>query len=48
MNQKDLLGVMRIANTFIQDKKRALFCIGKREAGTMNLKLKMENYFLDI
>lgn len=39
---------MQIANTFIQDKERGLFCIGKKEAGTMNLKLKMENYFLDI
>lgn len=48
MNQKDLLGVMQIGSTFIQDKERALFCIEKREEGTMNLKLKMENYFLDI
>lgn len=39
---------MRIGSTFIQDKERALFCIEKREEGTMNLKLKMENYFLDI
>lgn len=47
-SKKELLEVMQIADTFIQDKERALFYIGKREAGTVILKLKMQNYFLDI
>lgn len=48
VSKKDLLGVMWIVNMFIQDKGRDFYCTEKSEAGTMNLKLKMEKYFLDI
>ena len=39
---------MWIVNMFIQDKERYFCCVGKSEAGTMSLKLKMKKYFLDI